>query len=106
MFIIFAVSAVAVADMFLKKAGTIGSFQAALVNPWMLGVIVLYLFQIVAFAYLFASGEKLIYIGIMQTVLYALIVILGGVFFFGETLSPIHIAGIVLAIAGVLLLNS
>ena len=103
--LILAVSAVAIADVFLKKTQALGSVSQALTSPWMIGAIVLYLFQIFFFTYFFISGAKLTYVGIMQTVLYALIVVGSGIFFFGESLSTVQIAGIVLAIAGVVLLN-
>jgi drug/metabolite transporter (DMT)-like permease len=103
--VVCAVSAVAVADVFLKKTQALGSMSKALVSPWMLAAIILYVCQIFFFTYLFMSGAKLTYIGIVQTVLYALIVFLAGIFMFGETLTVTHIIGIVLAIIGVVLLN-
>lgn len=103
--VVLAVSAVAIADVFLKKTQSLGSMSQALMSPWMLGAIILYLFQIFFFTYLFMSGAKLTTIGIMQTVLYALIVLAAGIFLFGETLSVVQIVGIVLAIAGVIMLN-
>lgn len=103
--LILAVSAVAIADVLLKKTQTAGSFVEALTSPWMIGAILLYFFQIYFFTYLFFHGAKLINVGIMQTVFYALIVIIAGVLFFGETLSAIKIIGIILALSGVFLLN-
>ncbi len=103
--VVLAVSAVAIADIFLKKTQVLGSMSKAITSPWMLGAVLLYLFQILFFTYLFMSGAKLTYVGIMQTVLYALIVLLGGIFIFGETLSVIHMVGIALALVGVVLLN-
>lgn len=101
----FAVSAVAIADVFLKKTQTLGSMSKALMSPWMLWAIILYVFQIFFFTYLFVSGAKLVHVGIMQTALYAIIILVAGVFIFGETFSTIQIAGIVLALTGVFLLN-
>jgi drug/metabolite transporter (DMT)-like permease len=103
--LVLAVSAVAIADIFLKKTQIEGSLLKAITSPWMLCAIVLYLFQIFFFTYLFASGAKLINIGIMQTVLYAVIILVAGIYFFEETLSSMQIAGVILALLGVLLLN-
>jgi drug/metabolite transporter (DMT)-like permease len=103
--IILAVSAVGIADVFLKKTQSLGSMGKAILSPWMLGALALYLFQIFFFTYLFLSGAKLINIGIMQTVLYALIVIFAGIIFFGESLSSLQILGITLALLGVILLH-
>lgn len=100
-----AISAVAIADVFLKKTQTLGSMTNAFMSPWMLGAVVLYLFQIFFFTYLFISGEKLTSIGIMQTVIYALIVLVSGIFLFGETLSITQMVGVFFAIFGVVLLN-
>jgi drug/metabolite transporter (DMT)-like permease len=99
------VSAVAIADIFLKETQKAGSLGRALTSPWMLCAIILYLFQIFFFTYLFVSGAKLVNIGIMQTVLYAVIILVAGVFFFEETLSGVQIAGVILALLGVILLN-
>lgn len=103
--LISAVSAVAIADILLKKTQSAGSFSKALTSPWMLGAIILYLFQILFFTYLFFNGAKIISVGIMQTVLYALIILVGGVSFFKETVSGIQVFGIVFALMGVVLLN-
>ena len=103
--LILAVSAVAIADVFIKKTQTAGNFGKAITSPWMLCAIVLYLFQILFFAYLFFYGAKLINVGIMQTVLYAIIVLIAGIFLFKETLSGVQILGVILALVGVFLLN-
>ena len=103
--LILAVSAVGIADIFLKKIEATGNMWKAITNPWMVGAIGLYLFQIFFFTYLFIHGAKLVHVGILQTVLYAVIVLIAGVFFFGETLSSMQIVGIILALVGVLLVN-
>jgi drug/metabolite transporter (DMT)-like permease len=103
--LISAVSALAIADVILKKAQATGSIIKAITSPWMLGVIILYLFQIFIFTYLFVSGAKLIPVGIIQTVLYAIIILLAGIFIYGETLSGIQMAGVILSLLGVFLLN-
>lgn len=104
-FVILAVSSVAIADIFLKKTQALGSMTKALMSPWMGIAVLLYLFQIFFFTYLFISGAKLTHIGIMQTVLYALIVLAAGIFMFGETLTTMHIVGVIFALIGVVLLN-
>jgi len=103
--IILAVIAVAVADILLKKAAAQGSIFQAIRSPWMAGAIGLYLFQIGFFTYAFIAGWKLSIIGALQTALYALIVLAAGVLVYRETLSPIQVAGILLALGGVVLIN-
>lgn len=104
--LILAVSAVAIADAFLKKAAAGESnLIAVLKSPWTLGAIALYLFQIFFFAYVFVAGYKLSLVAILQTGLYALITLGAGLFFFHESLTMIQIGGIVLTLAGVVLLN-
>ena len=103
--VLIAVSAVAIADVLLKKAQSLGSLTKAIMSPLMLGAVVLYLVQIFFFMYLFMSGEKLTQIGIIQTVLYAVIVLGSGILFFGETLTGLQICGVILAITGIVLIQ-
>ncbi len=103
--IILAVIAVAVADAFLKKASDEGSLHRAFQSPWMIGALLLYLFQILFFTYTFIAGWKLSLVGSLQTVFYALVVLLAGIFIFRETLILIQGAGILLAVGGVILIN-
>lgn len=103
--VILAVSAVAIADVLLRKAETLGSLGKAIMSPWMLGAVALYLFQIFFFTYLFVSGAKLVNVGILQTVFYALIIILSGIFLFGEHLSALQIVGVALSLGGVILMS-
>lgn len=103
--LILAVSAVAIADIFLKRAATESSLIRVFTSPWTIGAIALYLFQIAFFAYVFFSGYKLSLVAILQTGLYALITITAGLLFFRESLTMIQIAGMVLTLAGVILLN-
>ena len=101
-----AVTAVAIADIFLKQATANGaSLWEAIKSPWMLGAIFLYLFQIFFFTYVFVAGVPLISVGILQTVLYAVIVLLAGFLLFHESLTGIQIFGTILALSGVLLIN-
>jgi drug/metabolite transporter (DMT)-like permease len=102
---ILAVIAVAVADAFLKKASDEGSLHRALQSPWMIGAFLLYLFQILFFTYVFVAGWELSLVGSLQTVFYALIVLLAGIFIFRETLHLVQGVGILLAVGGVILIN-
>jgi drug/metabolite transporter (DMT)-like permease len=65
----------------------------------------LYLLQIGFFTYAFVSGWPLSHIGALQTALYALIVLAAGILLYRETVAPIQVAGIVLAVIGVVLIN-
>lgn len=103
--IVLAVAAVAVGDVFLKKASLAGDFTRAVGSPWMLFAVVLYLYQILFFTYVFVAGWRLSIVGMLQTVLYALIVLGAGVFYFKESLSAAQGLGMGLAFAGVLLMN-
>ncbi|OGI96190.1 hypothetical protein A3I84_01470 [Candidatus Nomurabacteria bacterium RIFCSPLOWO2_02_FULL_36_8] len=96
---------VAVADVFLKKASTFTDLATFLKSPWMIGAISLYIFQIFIFIYLFFTGMKLIDVGIMQVILYALIVLASGILFFHETLTLIKIIGIILGIISIALIS-
>ncbi len=103
--IILAVIAVAVADAFLKKASDQGSLHRAFQSPWMIGAILLYLFQILFFTYMFVAGWQLSLVGSLQTVFYAMVVLLAGIFFFRETLTLVQGFGLMLAVGGVILIN-
>lgn len=103
--LILAVSAVAIADILLKKTQSLGSISRAILSPWMLGAIILYLFQILFFTYLFISGAKLIHVGVMQIVFYSIIVLIAGIFIFGESLTALQGIGILLSLTGIILLN-
>ena len=104
-FLIIGSSAVAVADVFIKKASVLSSFPAIFKNIWMIFAVLLYLLQIFIFAYLFSAGLKLSYVGIVQIILYALIVLLSSVLFFRETLTLFEAIGMTLGIIGIILIN-
>jgi len=104
--VLLAVMAVAIADVLIKKAATGGTLWSALRSPWLLGAVGLYLFQIVVFTITFHAGWKLSIIGILQTALYALIVLSAGVLFFHESLTRSQMIGVLLAIVGVVLMTS
>ena len=103
--LVLAVVAVALADVMLKKAAITGNFSRALVSPWMVAALLLYLFQVVFFTYAFTIGWPLSIVGSLQTILYALIVIGAGVLFFKESLSVAQGAGILVAFAGIYLMS-
>jgi drug/metabolite transporter (DMT)-like permease len=103
--IVLAVIAVAVADAFLKKASAEGTLRAALQSPWMLGAALLYLFQILFFTYMFVAGWQLSLVGSLQTVFYALVVVLAGIFIFRESLTLLQSIGVGLALVGATLIN-
>ena len=103
--LILASASVAVADVFLKKASTFTDMANFLKSPWMIGAILLYVFQIFIFIYLFFSGVKLVDVGIIQIILYALIVLTSGILFFHETLTLINIIGVALGITGIVLIS-
>lgn len=104
--IVIAVSAVAIADVFEKKiAVNVSSFWTAIRNPLMIAVVMLYLLQIAIFLYVFVKKAELGTLGVIQTALYAVIVIGSGVLFFNEHISLLQGFGIGLAIIGVVLIN-
>jgi len=104
--IIIAVAAVSVGDVLTKKvAFHTEEFWTAIRNPLMLAVAGLYMVQIVVFLYVFVRKAELGIVGIIQTALYAIIVIGSGVLFFKEEITLIHGIGIVVAITGVVLMN-
>ena len=103
--ITLAVAAVAIGDVFLKKASLAGNFSQAMSSPWMAAAIALYLYQIIFFTYVFVAGWRLSIVGMMQTVLYALIVLGVGVLYFKESISTGQSVGIAMAFTGVVLMN-
>jgi drug/metabolite transporter (DMT)-like permease len=103
--ILSAVTSVAVADVFLKQATVHGSWALTLRSPWLAGAVLLYLYQILFFTHVFLTGGRLSFVGSLQTVLYALIVVAAGVIVFQEELSRAQTLGIFLAIGGAVLIN-
>lgn len=101
-----ACSAVAFADVLLKKISlNAQSFGEAVRNPLMFGVALLYLIQILVFLYVFVNKGQLSIVGIIQTAVYAIIVVGAGVLFFNENISLIQGLGIALALLGVVFMN-
>lgn len=105
LFILLAVIAVAVADVFLKRASHHGNLGTALSSPWLFMAVGLYLLQIVIFTIAFVAGWKLSLIGALQTALYAVIVLVAGVLLYNESLTRLQLLGVFLAIGGVILIN-
>ena len=96
---------VGIADALIKKVSLAGSFGAALTNPWMLAIILLYLGQIILFIYVFINKWGLGSVGVLQMVFYSFTVIITGMLFFGEAMSLLKGTGIAFAIIGVILMN-
>lgn len=61
-----AMVAVAVADVFLKRAASPGDLGLATRSPWFWAAIGLYLLQLMIFAYAFVTGWRLSLIGALQ----------------------------------------
>ena len=100
-----AVVNIAIADVFIKKAAEGAHLLAAISSPWMMGALLLYLSQIVALAYFFVRGWEFGSTSMLQLVAYALVVLVAAVVLFGETMTPMRIAGVGLAVAGIALMN-
>lgn len=105
LFILLAVVAVAIADVFLKKATAGGNLRDTLTSPWLFWAIGLYVFQIGFFTIAFIVGWRLSIIGALHAALYALIVLCAGIFLFNESLTRPQSIGILLVISGVVLIN-
>lgn len=100
-----AVASVAIADVCLKKiAVNAATLRGALTQPLLLTVIALYSLQIAIFLYIFIKNSPLTLVGVVQTALYALIVIAAGALFFNERVTGVQGIGILLALAGVILI--
>jgi len=104
--IVIAVISVAVADVLTKKiAFSVTSFATALRNPLLLIVVALYLVQIALFLYVFVKKAELGTVGIIQTALFAVIVVGSGLIFFGEQMTVTKAIGMLLALVGVALIS-
>jgi drug/metabolite transporter (DMT)-like permease len=104
--IIIAGSSVAVADGLVKKSAfNTQNFWIALKNPLMILAVLLYVVQIVIFTYIFVKKWNLGIVGLMQMIIYAAIVIFAGIAFFQEKITPVHEAGMILALVAAVLMN-
>ena len=105
-FLGLAMIAVAVADVFLKRATAAGDLNAALRSPWLVGAVALYLFQIGVFMFAFLDGWKLNLIGSLQIALYDCVVLAASLLLFREPISSRQMIGLALALGGALLITS
>jgi drug/metabolite transporter (DMT)-like permease len=98
---------VGIADVLMKKIAVegSGSLSSALKNPLIIPIIVFYGLQIVLYTYVLVKKYELGVLGILQSVVYILIVVGSGVFIFKETLSFPQKIGMVFAAIGIILLN-
>jgi hypothetical protein len=104
--VILTAVSVAIADALIKKrALAVGNFSGLLTDPWMLLSILLHVVQIALFGYLFIRKWELGVVGLMQAVLYSLIVVSAGVLYFKETLTLTRGIGMGAALLGVILMN-
>lgn len=103
--IILAGISVGIADALIKKSALSGGFASAFSNPWMILVLLLYLFQVVFFVYVFINGWKLGIVGNLQMVFYSISVLVIGLIVFGEKITFVQGVGIALALIGVVLMN-
>ena len=97
---------IAAADALIKKTSLQGNFLATLFNPWMLAILAFYFIQILIAIYIFINQGELAVYGNIFIVFYSIVMVLAGVFLFSEHLTLIQYVGIVLALAGAILLNS
>lgn len=103
--LLFSTTSIALADILLRKTQILGSVGKALMSPWFIVAVVLYLVQILVFTYLFVSGAKLSHLGVMQAVLYTVLILLASFLIFKESITSIEIVGIALALIGIILIN-
>jgi drug/metabolite transporter (DMT)-like permease len=103
--IVLSVAALAVGDIFLKKASLAGDFARAVGSSWMAFAVVLNLYQMAFVTYVFVAGWRLSIVGMLQAVLYAVIILGAGVLYFKEPLTLAQSLGMGLAFAGVVLMN-
>ncbi len=104
-FFLTAVVAIALADIFLKKAALAPTLGLAFRTPWMAAAILLYVYQIIFLTYFFIAGWNLSTISSLQTVVYILVVVVAGLVVFKESLTAMQLLGIILASAGAVLIT-
>jgi drug/metabolite transporter (DMT)-like permease len=104
--LLIAGASVAIADILIKKATNDGiSFTQTLKSPYLMGAIALYVVQVVAFAYIFTKNWDLATVGIINMVVYSIMVISAGVFLFNEKITMQQYIGIFIALAGIILIH-
>ena len=97
---------IAIADGLIKKTSASGTLLSVVLNPWMVLILVLYFIQILLAAYVFIHKGELAVYGNIFIVFYSILMVLIGIIAFGEHLSLWQGIGIVLALAGAVLINS
>ena len=103
--IILAGITVAIADALIKKISISGNFFTAIKSPWIIGILILYIAQIIFFIYVFNNHWSLGIVGNLQMIFYSVGVILIGLLVFGETITLLQGVGILFALVGVFLIN-
>src|SRR5258708_4217290 len=88
------------ADALIKKTSVQGNFVAALIDPWMLGILLLYFVQILLAIYIFTNQGGLAVYGNLFIVFYSIMMVLAGVLFFREQLTLVQSLGVALALLG------
>lgn len=104
--LIIAVGNIAVADVCIMKAAESRNLVAALSSPWMAAALALYGSQIVALTYFFVKGWEFCATSMLQLVIYALVVVAAAAIIFGESMTPVRIQGIGLALIGVAIIHA
>ena len=104
--LIIAVGNIAIADICIMKAAESQHLVAALRSPWMVAALALYFSQIVALTYFFVMGWEFGATSMLQLVIYALVVVAAAVIFFGESMSPMRVLGVGLALVGVAMIQT
>lgn len=107
--VLFAVLAssimVAVADAIIKKISGQSTIWQALQNPWIALVAALYILQIALLLYVYAKGGLLGIVGSLQLILVTILVVGIGAVAYGERLSGVQLAGIIVGLAGAVMMN-
>ncbi len=105
-FIILSGLTIAIADALIKKVSVSHDVLSVLFTPTMIGVYILYFVQILFTFYIFAHNEELAIYSDLFIVFYSISSIALGFLLFRETLSLVQVAGIGVAIIGVLMMSS
>jgi|SRR6185312_3466932 len=97
---------IAIADALIKQTSISGKFIASALTPWMVLVCLLYFVQILMAVYIFVhKGDLAIYSNVF-IVFYSILMVFLGIEYFGEQLTLVQALGVLLALAGAVLLNS
>jgi EamA domain-containing membrane protein RarD len=103
--VFFSAITIIIADSLIKKISTGQNFWTVLKDPWMIAVYALYLVQIFFAIFIFIfKGGLAIYTNLF-IIFYGIAGIIIGVIFFKEALSVVQIVGIILGLAGAILMN-